>query len=131
MRKTTAANGTVDFLNDLNDDEITEVSSTGSWNRGEVHAQGRHTATYVNGTTYINYADALGTERARTNVTGGLYETCTSLPFGDWLNCTATDNSPMHFMEEHDNESGLDHFDHRKYGSTMGRWTSPDLLPGD
>jgi RHS repeat-associated protein len=38
----------------------------------------------------------------------------------------------MHFTgEEHDSESGLDHFDHRKYGSLMGRWTSPDLLPGD
>src|SRR5437016_13837817 len=41
VRKTTTANGSVDFLYDLNDDEVTEVSSTGSWNRGEIHAQGR------------------------------------------------------------------------------------------
>jgi len=132
VRKTTAAKGTVDFLYDLNDDEITELSTIGSWNRVEIHAQGRHVATYTPTTTYFNYADSLGTERARTNLTGALSETCTSLSFGDWLNCSTTDTSPMHFTgEEHDTESGLDHFDHRKYGSTLGRWTSPDLLPGD
>ena len=28
--------------------------------------------------------------------------------------------------EERDSESGLDHFDFRKYSSSLGRWMSPD-----
>jgi RHS repeat-associated protein len=59
------------------------------------------------------------------------YEICTSLPFGDWLQCTGSDSSPMHFTgQERDSESGLDNFGARYYGSNMGRFMSPDPLGG-
>jgi hypothetical protein len=83
IRKTTAS-GSVDFLYELSGHEVAEVSSTGVWNRGEVYAGGRHLATYTNGTTYFIHSDWLDTERARTTATGAPYETCTSLPFGDY-----------------------------------------------
>jgi RHS repeat-associated protein len=129
IRKTTSSTS-VDFLYDLAGSEVAEVSSTGGWNRGEVYAGGKHLATYssgTGGTTYFIHADWLGTERARTTATGAAYETCTSLPFGDWLSCTGGDPSPMHFTgKEHDAESGLDNFGARYNASSMGRFMSPD-----
>src|SRR5947199_82236 len=54
---------------------------------------------YVNGTTYFNHADGLGTERARSNVSGTRCETITSLPFGDGQTTGGScgDPSPDHF----------------------------------
>jgi len=114
--------------------QITELSSSGAWNRGEVYAGGRHLATYsggTSGTTYFIHADWLGTERARSTATGSSYETCTSLPFGDALTCSGSDPSPIHFTgKERDAESGLDNFGARYNASTIGRFMSPDPLGG-
>jgi RHS repeat-associated protein len=126
VRKTVAG-VSIDFLYDLDGNQITEISSTGAWNRGEIYAGARHLATYRNGTTYFTHADWLGTERVRSNVSGGAYETCTSLVFGDWLTCSTSDASPMHFTgQEHDFESGLDNFGARHLDSSMGGFMSPD-----
>jgi len=58
------------------------------------------------------------------------WETCTSLPFGDGLNCPNGDQSTIHFTgKERDSESGLDNFGARYNASTMGRFMSPD--PGN
>jgi RHS repeat-associated protein len=129
VRKTVAGVIT-DFLYDLNGNQVAAVNGSGTWIRGEVYAAGRHFATYsggTSGTTYFNFADHLGTERARATVGGTVAETCTSLPFGDWLTCTGVDPSPMHFTgQEHDGETGLDHFPARYYGGSLGRFMSPD-----
>jgi len=131
VRKTVSGSS-VDFLYDLDGHEIKEVSSTGSWNRSEIYAGARHLATYGNNTTYFTQADWLGTERVRINVSGGIYETCTSLPFGDWLTCSNGDPSPMHFTsKERDAESGLDNFGLRYMGSNLGRFMSPDSIAND
>ena len=129
VRKTTGR-VSVDYLYDLDGNQITELGSKGAWNRGEVYAGGQHLATYsggTKGTTYFNHADWLGTARARTNVSGSLYETCASLPFGDALSCSTSDVSPMHFTgQQRDSESGLDNFIARYIGSNLGRFMSPD-----
>jgi uncharacterized protein RhaS with RHS repeats len=39
------ASVSVDYLYDLAGHQITELSSTGAWNRGEIYAGGRHLAT--------------------------------------------------------------------------------------
>ena len=62
MRKTTASGGTVDFLYDTAGHEIAQVSSTGTWTRGEIYAGGRHLATFNNGTSYFIHSDWLGAE---------------------------------------------------------------------
>jgi RHS repeat-associated protein len=94
------------------------------------YAGGRHLATYsggTSGTTYFNHVDWLGTERARTTVTGALYETCTSLPFGDGLSCSGSDPSPLHFTGlQRDWETVTDHAWFRQYSSLQGRWLTPD-----
>jgi RHS repeat-associated protein len=130
IRKTTTAGGTVDFLYDLGGHEITQVTSAGAWTRGEIYAGARHLGTYTGGTggnTYFTFADWLGTERVRSTSTGAPYETCTSLPFGDWLTCTGGDPSPMHFTgKERDSESNLDNFGARYDSSQYGRFMTPD-----
>jgi RHS repeat-associated protein len=126
VRKTTLS-GSVDFLYDLSGHAITELSSAGSWNRGEIYAGGSHIGTYSNSTTYFDHADWLGTERARTTVTGSAYQGCTSLPFGDFLTCSNSDSSPIHFTgKEHDSETGNDNFGARFYSSVLGRFVNAD-----
>jgi RHS repeat-associated protein len=111
---------------------ISELNSSGGGNRSEIYAGGRHKTTCVSNTTYFAHADWLGTERARTDPTGAVAETCQSLPFGDGLSCTgASDISFMHFTgKERDWESGLDNFGARYNSSSLGRFMSPDPLGG-
>ncbi len=131
VRKTLGG-ASVDYLYDLSDHQIAEVNSSGGWNRGEVYAGDRHLATYNNGATFFMHSDWLGTERARSNISGVVCETISSLPFGDGQTTSGScsDISPMHFTgQQRDAESGLDYFGARFDASSMGRFTSPD--PGN
>ena len=124
---------TVDFLYDAGGNEIAQVSSMGTWTRGEIYAAGRHLATLSSSNTYYNEADWLGTERARSVLGATTHcETITSFPFGDGQTTTGScvDPSPMHFTgKERDSESGLDNFGARYDSSQYGRFMSPD--PGN
>jgi RHS repeat-associated protein len=122
------------YVYDLDGNVIDEVSApsggTGNWTRQEIYAAGRHLATFsaATGQAYWDFTDWLGTERARASaVSGAVVETCTSLPWGDNLQCANTDQSPLHFTgKQRDTESGLDNFDARYLASSFGRFTSPD-----
>jgi len=106
-----------------------ELSSSGALNRSEVYVGGRHLATYTAGTTYFDHADWLGTERARSGVSGVVCETVASQMFGDGQVTSGScgDPSPLHFTgKQRDTESGLDDFDARYYSSTLGRFISAD-----
>jgi RHS repeat-associated protein len=91
-------------------------------------------AGYSNAGLYLNHADWLGTERARTNASGATAEQSFDSPFGMNLQYSPTDLSPMHFTgKQHDPESGLDNFGARYYGSSnaLGRFITPDVLLAD
>jgi hypothetical protein len=78
---------------------VTEESSAGQWNRGEVYDGGKHLAPYNHWKTYFIAADALGTENLRSTLDGTSYESCTNMPFGDDLTCTgpeAGNVNPLH-----------------------------------
>lgn len=131
VQKTAGAQ--VEYLYDLNGNIVTELSSAGGWNRGEVFANGQHLATYNNGTTYFDHADWLGTERARSNMADANCETITNLPFGDSQGMSGTstgncvDANPQHFTgQQWDSESNLHYFGTRHYSSQFGRFMSPD-----
>jgi RHS repeat-associated protein len=107
----------------------------GNFAPGEIFVAGMHLGTYIinSGHTdsifYYDHSDWLGTERARTDLSGTACEKITSLPFGDNQTITSTcgDISPMHFTgKERDTESGLDNFGARYYGSRLGRFMRPD-----
>jgi RHS repeat-associated protein len=122
-----------DYLYDK-DGNILSNWITNSPSYAEYYANGWHflseyiNAAHTTSTMYFEHSDWLGTERMRSDINGNIYETCSSLPFGDNLNCVGpTDVSPMHFTgKERDPESGLDNFGARYYANTMGRFMSPD-----
>jgi RHS repeat-associated protein len=128
----TTGGASANYFYDREGRPFVEATSATAWTRMELYAGTRHVGTYsggASGTTYFDYADWLGTERSRTNSSGGVpvYETCTSLPFGDGLACTGSDVSPMHLTgKEQDSETNLDYFGARYYSNEMGRWMSPD-----
>jgi len=127
---------TSEYILDQGGKQVTEVD--GSSNGGKpihtnAYAQGQLIATFDDLGTHYQLADWLGTRRVQVSPAGVIEETCQSLPFGDQLNCaqsgvsTADDATEHHFTgKERDTESGLDYFGARYYGSTMGRFMSPD-----
>jgi RHS repeat-associated protein len=105
----------------------------------EMYVAGLHLGTYVLNAAqtatvlYYDHADWLGTERARTDLSGTACEKIASLPFGDGQTITGTcgDISPRHFTgKERDTESGLDNFGARFDASNLGRFMSPDPIGG-
>jgi RHS repeat-associated protein len=114
-------------------EQITEMvvdgSGTASWQHTNVFAAGKLLATYDSDVLHFHLDDPLGTWRAQTDYAGVLEQTCGSLPFGDNLACTGSNQYPteQHFTgKERDSESGNDYFGARYYASSMGRWMSPD-----
>jgi RHS repeat-associated protein len=85
--------------------------------------------SYVNGGASFVHTDWLGTSRLWNSATYPTYnfQTCTSLPFGDGLNCTSGAPGTLRFTgKERDSESGLDDFGARYNSSQWGRFMSPD-----
>jgi RHS repeat-associated protein len=79
------------------------------------------------GDTYFDHQDQVGTDRARFSYYYRSNSTSTSLPFGDSLTWTSTNQSPVNFTgQRRDPESGLDDFGARYFGSPLGRFMSPD-----
>jgi len=122
------------YLLDLSGNQVTEVDGTGLWQHSNLWAGAHLTATYDPKGLHFHLADPLGTRRVQTSATGGVEETCQSLPFGDApIPCTvmalttADDATEHHFTgKERDTESGNDYFGARYYASSMGRFMSPD-----
>jgi RHS repeat-associated protein len=82
-----------------------------------------------NGTgTQYYHGDHLGSARIMTDATGTKIQDCTFNPFGEQVICSP-DNASNHYRfsgKERDSEDGLDDFGARYYGSSMGRWATPD-----
>lgn len=105
----------------------TESPNGGTGWRYEIYAGSRHLATHY----IINHADWLGTERNHEWVDSSNIlrtQNSTSLPFGDWLAPGVTGNwNIFNFTgKERDFESGLDDFGARYFGSSLGRFMTPD-----
>ncbi len=106
-----------------------------TWERTNAYGAGRLLATYDANGLHFHLSDPLGTRRVQTDSNGVAETECQSLPYGDQFSCfqannapqTADDATPLHFTaKERDTESGLDYFGARYYGSSMGRFMSPD-----
>jgi RHS repeat-associated protein len=129
VAKKTAGSITNQYLLDSAGDNLTELDGSGAFVRGEIDAGLTHLGTYFNGSTYFEHGDWLGTMRLRTGLNNEVAEQCSSLPFGDSLNCTGAEPSFRHFTgKERDSESGLDYFGERYYENALGRFATPDYL---
>ena len=100
-----------------------------TWKRSEMNLGGKHLATVNAAGVVFVHGDWLGTKRYEADGAGNYVNSWASLPFGD--NQTALgagmDATEHHFTgQEHDAESGLDHFAARYYQSQTGRWLLPD-----
>jgi len=147
-----AVNGfqtTNDYVIGLGGEQVTEMGVTAAagsgaatlaWQHTNVWAGGKLLGTYdrqaaaaagtVASNLHFYLDDPLGTRRAQTDYAGVIEQTCSSLPYGDALNCTGGNLSAPtehHFTgKERDAESGNDYFGARYYSSSMGRFMSPD-----
>jgi RHS repeat-associated protein len=98
-----------------------------------VYIDGEQIGSWQHDQFFWTGKDWLGTKRYETAGNGDIGSDAepiapasyTSLPFGDAL--SSIGNDPTHFTgKERDVESGLDYFGARYYGSSMGRFISPD-----
>lgn len=127
--------------------ELAMFDGNGNWQRSNAFGAGKQLATYdmipnPSGTSpslvaalHFQITDPLGNRRLQTNSVAQPETDCQNLPFGDQLNCypdyyaaaSADDATPLHYTgRERDTESGNDYFGARYYGSSMGRFLSPD-----
>jgi RHS repeat-associated protein len=114
-------------------EQLTETGSDGQgnmvWSHTNVFAAGSLIGTYDKDGLHFYLNDWLGNRRVQTDYAGVFEQSCTNLPFGDSLNCTASLVSPTehHFTgKERDVESGNDYMFARYYNSATGRFLSPD-----
>ena len=85
----------------------------------------------LNNALHFEHQDWMGTERLNTSYNGTVEGTYASLPFGDSLSSSGSDEDPYHFaMLDHDYESGLEHASYRNYSSVQAHWMSPDPYTG-
>ena len=140
-----------DYILDQSGHQVTEMASdangTMNWVHTNVWAGGQLLGTYdavtdpncqpsgqqncQDGTLHFYLNDWLGNRRVQTDYAGVWEQDCSSLPYGDQLDCTQSTVAPTehHFTgKERDSESGLDYFGARYYASSMGRFLSPDPM---
>jgi RHS repeat-associated protein len=120
---------TTQYIVGASGEQVSELDGTGKWLHSNVYGGGQLLGTYDSSGLHYNLTDALGTKRKQVLADLSADETCSSLPFGNMLDCSGTDDEATehHFTgKERDTESGNDYFEARYYSSTMGRFLSPD-----
>ena len=133
------------YLHDGDGNQIAELNAALTVQHVNVYS-GKHlvgTWNPASGKVYYAYSDwlpgspttglrrwgGLGTKRYEADGAGTYVNSWASLPFGDNQTALGTgpDATEHHFTgQEHDAESGLDHFAARYYQSQTGRWLLPD-----
>ena len=96
---------------------------TAGYTFGGMNVQSVSSAT---GDTVYYTGDQIGSTRMVTSSDGWPISSDIFYPFGQEQTATTDPNHYKFTGKERDTESGLDYFGARYYGSTMGRWMSPD-----
>lgn len=96
-----------------------------SWSHQYIYAGSQFVAEYKNSTTQFIHADHLGSTRLVTGVNQSVLDSIDYIPYG--LQVSGDTATGHKFTgKERDAESGLDDFDARYYGSSLGRFMTPD-----
>ena len=129
----TSSNGfteTAGYALGPNGEQVAEVDGQGNWTHTNVFAAGELLATYDPQGVHFHFSDWLGSRRIQTDFAGNPEAGYQNLPFGEMVPDNQTHllgATEHHFTgKERDSESGLDYFGSRYYGSSMGRFMSPD-----
>ncbi len=98
------------------------------WGGGYVFLDGRMFAQYTDGTVLFTQTDHLGSTRLLTGYpTPGISACYDYYPFGEIISCGATGDQPQKFTGYlRDSETNLDDANARYFGSSLGRFMSPD-----
>jgi RHS repeat-associated protein len=138
MRVATLTSGavTAEYLYDLSSNLVTTVTNNGQLVRAILRANETHWGDYIGTgdagasgvTTEFRLVNQVGTLVANGDTQGNFVEGCLSGPFGDGQICTPSyDYTETHFTDKlRDQESNNDYFGARYFGSTLGRFMSPD-----
>jgi len=104
---------------------VTAERNPAGWPVEYVYVGGQLIAQYRDNTTYSIFKDHLGSTRLITKLDKSVYDSLDFLPYGEQL---AGDTGTTHKFtgKERDPESGLDFFGARYFGSSLGRFTTPD-----
>jgi RHS repeat-associated protein len=115
-----------EYLRDLAGNVIADKQGS-NWATFYLYFGGALTAEYTASTTQFIFRDHLGSTRLVTAMDRSVLGKVDYQPFGEQ---TPGASATTHKFtgKERDDESGLDSFGKRYYTSTMGRWTSPDLV---
>jgi RHS repeat-associated protein len=89
------------------------------------YLNGQQVGEFFNGTVYFISTDHLGSTRLLTGLDGSVQESDDYYPYGEPIT-TGTQSLLKFTGKERDTESGLDNFGARYYGSSMGRFMTPD-----
>ena len=104
---------------------INTVFNNGTMQRMYVYVGGKQLAEYFANTTYFVHTDNLGSTRLVTGMDQSISESDDYYPYGESIT-TGTSDILKFTGKERDSESGLDEFGARYYGSSMGRFMTPD-----
>jgi RHS repeat-associated protein len=139
------SSATTDYLYDYAGRRISSwlnpsAGNPGTGTEGRIYWGGQQIAyRAADGTTYFDQQDYLGTERLRTNSTGAVASSYSSLPWGDASSATIggnganQDNALFAGLDTDANTAGApisDHAQFRNYSFYQGRWLAPDPYDG-
>jgi RHS repeat-associated protein len=104
---------------------VNTVFGNGAFQRMYAYLNGQQVGEFFNGTVYFISTDHLGSTRLLTGLDGSVQESDDYYPYGEPIT-TGTQSLLKFTGKERDTESGLDNFGARYYGSSMGRFMTPD-----
>jgi RHS repeat-associated protein len=120
----TAGGVTVNYLYDSSGHNVSEMDGN-TWSRGLVYLGNSILAQYWGGSTQFEWTDQLGSTRLLTSPNQSIYDSEDFYPFGEQMS-GSSGTSHKFTGKERDSESNLDKFDARYYGSSLGRFMTPD-----
>ena len=123
-----AANGSTTYYVYHSDGQVAaEFDGNNNWLQSYLYFGSALVALYRGSNTGFYHKDHLGSTRLITlsDQNQTVYDNMDYLPFGTQIAGTSA-TSHKFTGKERDSESGLDDFDARHYGSSLGRFMSPD-----
>ena len=131
IEKTNGTLGTM-YWPGPNGEYLTETDLTGSSiNEEYIYFNGGRVARVdrPSGTVHYYFSDKLNSANAITDPSGNVQQRYYYYPYGGMVTSPGSDGNRYKFTgKERDSESGLDVFGARYYGSSLGRFMTPDWM---